>query len=495
MMNEMVQAGIFFSGSAGGKGAARAQAAPGLRAEEPAHPAEGGFLAVFRETCQKGKSSPGRAQSHGAGEEETAEAQAIRKEGDVTGAFDPAWFFLLDSPDWATTVPDGTGPVDGSWLENGEHGSANPFQSGQVTAEATGEDFPGLAEIIVETEAPAETGLQTEPAMSTIPQATPAAAAGTEPVQEEGSRPAMVSGTTMPVIEGQLPSGAELTGEAAKEKASGIAQGVAENGEPGGTGNPSGSAKPSAAFSQPAVAEEAKTPPAAGRGRRGNNPHLAGETRIPVLSEEQLKVENEEQRPVFSVLKKANARTTAEKEEPEILAAGRLTADPVRADLLPVVEEPGVNQGERASVAEKVMNQILQGARLMVKNGVAHMHLELQPPELGKLQLALVVEGELVTARFTAESQTVQALIETNLPELRSALQEAGLQVDQLQVEVQTDAGSQNGSFGQFMPENSSSGPDGPEMDGLGMAFFSETGDEEGIREETLWPGRVNLRV
>ena len=28
------------------------------------------------------------------------------------------------------------------------------------------------------------------------------------------------------------------------------------------------------------------------------------------------------------------------------------------------------------------------------------MHMELQPPALGKLQLALVVEGELVTAPF-----------------------------------------------------------------------------------------------
>src|SRR5690554_1488622 len=131
----------------------------------------------------------------------------------------------------------------------------------------------------------------------------------------------------------------------------------------------------------------------------------------------------------------------------------------------------------------------------MVKNGVAHMHMELQPPALGKLQLALVVEGEIVTARFTAESQTVQALIEANLPELRSALQEVGLQVDQLQVEVGTGDGSQSGAFGQFLPEDYSSGPERRELDGLEMAFFGETGDEEGIREEAAWLGRVNLRV
>lgn len=131
----------------------------------------------------------------------------------------------------------------------------------------------------------------------------------------------------------------------------------------------------------------------------------------------------------------------------------------------------------------------------MVKNGVAHMHMELQPPALGKLQLALVVEGELVTARFTAESQTVQALIESNLPELRSALQEAGLQVDQLQVDVETGAGSQGGSFGQLMPEKFSSGSGSPKLESLETAFFSEDEGVEGIREEAAWLGRVNLRV
>ena len=138
---------------------------------------------------------------------------------------------------------------------------------------------------------------------------------------------------------------------------------------------------------------------------------------------------------------------------------------------------------------EKVMNQILQGARVMVKDGVAHMHLKLEPPALGKIQLALVVEGELVTARFTAESQTVQALIETNLPELRSALQEAGLQVDLLQVEVQT-GGSQGDTFDQALPEQPA-----PGADRLEMAFFNAAGDEEGIREEAAWLGLVNLRV
>ena len=141
------------------------------------------------------------------------------------------------------------------------------------------------------------------------------------------------------------------------------------------------------------------------------------------------------------------------------------------------------------------MNQILQGARLMVKSGVAHMHLELHPPELGRLRLALVVEGEMVTARFTAESQTVRAIIETNLPELSFR-----------PAKIRSTGGSVAGGGGNrrrfaerrlwavftggFFTRTGA-----PGADGLEMAFFSETGDEESIREEAAWLGRINLRV
>src|SRR5690554_508058 len=126
----------------------------------------------------------------------------------------------------------------------------------------------------------------------------------------------------------------------------------------------------------------------------------------------------------------------------------------------------------------------------MVKNGVAHMHMELQPPALGKLQLALVVEGELVTARFTAESQTVQALIEANLPELRSNLQEAGLQVDQLQVEIENGFDSrQHFASGETRQEEASSVKETPDSS---SPVYNEPGSEAGEKE---WVGRINLRV
>jgi hypothetical protein len=519
MMNELAQTGIFFSGSTGGKGATSAKKAPGLRAKEPMRSGEGSFLAVFRKTCQRQKNVPGRIRSREPGGEERPKPRADRDEGEAAGVFTPAWFLFGDTPGQASA--DGTGSVDGSRLAGEEYESANPLENGPVPAGVwfTGEGFPGLPGMNTEAETPGAAGLWTEQALATPAQLIPGVTGETEPAPEGNSRLAVASGTTVPVTEEQaheIAAGAGLTGVPGNEslEASWISLEQNVPAAPGSTGSPAGSGNPEAgsgAFvraradqaAATAAPEEVRTGPADGRRGRESDPHLpAGEKMrtgaTPAFLGEQLIVEDEEQGALFSVPGKehARARMTADdskKEKLEVLAAGRLPVEPARADVLPAVEEG--NQGERWPLAEKVMNQILQGARLMVKSGVAHMHLELHPPELGRLRLALVVEGEMVTARFTAESQTVRAIIETNLPELRSALQESGLQVDQLQVEVETGDGSQSGAFGQFLPEDSSPGPERRERDGLEMAFFSETGDEESIREEAAWLGRINLRV
>lgn len=137
---------------------------------------------------------------------------------------------------------------------------------------------------------------------------------------------------------------------------------------------------------------------------------------------------------------------------------------------------------------EKVFGQILQGARMMVKNGTARVRLELQPPELGRLELALVIEKETVTARFTAQSRTVQALIEANLPELRSNLQEAGLHVDQLQVEVENGFDSHSASGG--LPREET-----PPLRKMSASFSPGYEEPEPETGEERWLGRINLRV
>ncbi len=64
------------------------------------------------------------------------------------------------------------------------------------------------------------------------------------------------------------------------------------------------------------------------------------------------------------------------------------------------------------------------------------MVLRLQPAELGSLKLELIVEGDKVRASLLAQTQQVQEVLERNLPQLRNALAEQGLKIDQFQVDV-----------------------------------------------------------
>lgn len=73
------------------------------------------------------------------------------------------------------------------------------------------------------------------------------------------------------------------------------------------------------------------------------------------------------------------------------------------------------------------------------------MVLRLQPAELGSLKLELMVEGDRIKANIHAQSMQVQEVIERNLPQLRSALAEQGLKIDQFQVNI--DKGQQGGQF------------------------------------------------
>jgi flagellar hook-length control protein FliK len=80
--------------------------------------------------------------------------------------------------------------------------------------------------------------------------------------------------------------------------------------------------------------------------------------------------------------------------------------------------------------------QIIEKAKVSIKNGNGEMEVNLKPDHLGKLHLKVSVENQIVTAKFMAESQQVKEVIETNLNQLRRNLQDTGIQVDQLMVSV-----------------------------------------------------------
>jgi flagellar hook-length control protein FliK len=107
---------------------------------------------------------------------------------------------------------------------------------------------------------------------------------------------------------------------------------------------------------------------------------------------------------------------------------------------------------------QAVVNQVADGIGARVQDQSSEARLQLNPPELGRLDIQLIVEGERVQAHIVAESKDVGALIQSHLPELKQALQSHRLDLENLRVDVQTSGDNLNSSSQQFRQEARSSG-------------------------------------
>jgi flagellar hook-length control protein FliK len=88
---------------------------------------------------------------------------------------------------------------------------------------------------------------------------------------------------------------------------------------------------------------------------------------------------------------------------------------------------------------ENVMKQVVESAKVVLTDDKSEMVLQLKPDNLGKISLQIVTERGLMVAKFTAESQQVKEIIESNLAQLKDALESQGLNVKGFSVSVGDD--------------------------------------------------------
>ena len=90
----------------------------------------------------------------------------------------------------------------------------------------------------------------------------------------------------------------------------------------------------------------------------------------------------------------------------------------------------------KESTAQKVMEQIVKGAKIQVEGGQTRAKISLQPPTLGKLDMYIITKGNQVRATFFTETPQVKEIIESNLPQLRQSFLQQGLKVEHFNVFV-----------------------------------------------------------
>lgn len=86
--------------------------------------------------------------------------------------------------------------------------------------------------------------------------------------------------------------------------------------------------------------------------------------------------------------------------------------------------------------AAEAIPELAERMQAVMTTERSEVRIQLKPEHLGELKIRVAVEQGVVSAEFVAESQAVKSLIEANLPELRSALQDMGSTVSELAVYV-----------------------------------------------------------
>ena len=107
------------------------------------------------------------------------------------------------------------------------------------------------------------------------------------------------------------------------------------------------------------------------------------------------------------------------------------------------------------SVAQmrEIVDQIVEKIKVVIQPEQTNMELQLNPEHLGRVHLTITEKEGMMTAQFAAETHAAKEAIESQLVQLREALQEQGLKVESIEVMVSDFSFNQNSQAGQSTAE------------------------------------------
>lgn len=88
--------------------------------------------------------------------------------------------------------------------------------------------------------------------------------------------------------------------------------------------------------------------------------------------------------------------------------------------------------------SENIVRQLVDAIKVNVNSSFSEMELQLQPENLGKLNLVISSRDGIITAQFMAENDVVKSAIENQIVMLKDNFEQQGLKVDAVEVTVQT---------------------------------------------------------
>ena len=141
---------------------------------------------------------------------------------------------------------------------------------------------------------------------------------------------------------------------------------------------------------------------------------------------------------------------------------------------------------------KELINQISDYVRVHRAENVSSMEIQLHPVELGTVNLQVVAKDGAVSATLAVQDETIRAAMESQIIQLREALQEQGLKIDAVEVTVATHEFEQNlDQHGKDAEENAAK----EKKSGRRILDLNEIGQDEVDGEEMSEADRLQVEM
>ena len=113
------------------------------------------------------------------------------------------------------------------------------------------------------------------------------------------------------------------------------------------------------------------------------------------------------------------------------------------------MKSEAILRNSKTPFEQKIMDQIVKGTKMTFNVGkdMSEVIIKLNPKELGNVAMKISVHNETLVAEFNVDSKIVKETLESNLEDLRTALQEKGFSIEGMNVSVNQDS---KNSFQEF---------------------------------------------
>ena len=133
----------------------------------------------------------------------------------------------------------------------------------------------------------------------------------------------------------------------------------------------------------------------------------------------------------------------------EMLESASVTPNTVKQTIvIGPIEKGSTIQVDSRAVA--VTQQLIRQLNGRLKSGSTSMHLQLNPEQLGAIEVEMVKDSQGVSVTFFAEQASTGKLLETQFSQLRQSLADSGVQLSGLNISQHSHSGQEGG----FLQQN-----------------------------------------